>query len=520
MTIWKRRPCLLRSLDIPSSMLTPWAWTWIRGALLFAILALALSAHAQNVSYRDVATIPDTPAYQRAQEVIELLNAPDSLRIAGYLAKNFTPEFLAIAPLEQHVRVHLNLARASGGFDIHSARIYEPATPENDAVLVVRNRLTDGWQAVVLSVEPSAPHRIASMRFAPARRPSDLPAGEALADDEIARRLEQYVKHLSEAGAFSGTVLLARNGQVLMQAAEGMANRDFAAPVNLDTKFNLGSMNKMFTAVAIAQLVEQGKVAFEQPIGRYLDSSWVSPQISGRVTVHHLLTHTSGLGSYFNPEFVRSSRLLFRDVDDFRALVHGDTLAFEPGTAWQYSNTGYLLLGVIIERASGESYFSYIRKHITGPAGMTSTDCYELDRVNPNLAVGYERYWEGDRLRYRNNIFDHVVRGGPAGGGYSTVGDLLRFDAALRASKLVSKTSLDRLWRAYPEMKSPDYGYGFMVLQTPAGRMVGHSGGFTGISAQLAMYLDSGYTLAVLSNDGEGAPPVVLKAREWIEQGR
>ena len=199
-----------------------------------------------------------------------------------------------------------------------------------------------------------------------------------------------------------------------------------------------------------------------------------------------------------------------------------ETLAFEPGTQWAYSNTGMLVAGAIVEKASGSDYYAYVREHITGPAGMANTDCYELDRANRKIAVGYDKEVGADgAVTWHNNLFLHVVRGGPAGGGYSTVEDLFRFDQALRGEKLVKRESLDQLWRAYPELADESYGLGFFVERSPVGAIVGHSGGFNGISSVLSMYLDAGWTIAVMSNLGGGAATVAEgKARELIAAGR
>jgi CubicO group peptidase (beta-lactamase class C family) len=330
------------------------------------------------------------------------------------------------------------------------------------------------------------------------------------------KQLSAYVDRLVAHDAFSGTVLLAKDGKPVYTKAVGVANRDCMMPVRLDTKFNTGSAFKMMTAVSIAQLVDAGKLKLDDKIGKYLDTSWLAQPILDKVTIEQLLTHTSGLGSYFNETFDRSSRLLFRKVEDYKPLVIGDSLAFEPGTKYAYSNTGMLLLGAVVEKASGEDYFDYVRAHVTGPAGMKNTDCYELDLVNENLAVGYEKEQGPKGVVYRNNVFQHVLRGGPAGGGYTTVEDLLAFDRALRSGKLVSKAMLDRMWRAHPEKSSPDYGYGFAIMETPVGRAVGHGGGFNGISADFLMYLDAGYTVAVLSNYGGGALPVSQKIQNLV----
>ena len=287
----------------------------------------------------------------------------------------------------------------------------------------------------------------------------------------------------------------------------------------LDTKFNLGSMNKMFTAVAVMQLVEAGKLSLDDTLGKFLPAGAMKPDVLAKVRVKHLLSHTSGLGSYFTPEWDRQSRALWRSVDDWMPLIKDETLRFEPGARWSYSNTGMLVLGKVIEAASGKDYFTYVREHVAKPAGMTSTDAYELDRVNRNLAVGYER--EGEDANgpiYRNNIFQHVIRGGPAGGGYSTVGDLTRFAEALKNGKLVSAAGLRTLTAPKPELASSEYGFGFVIEE--GGKVVGHSGGFPGINSQLDIYVGEEYTLAVMSNYGGGAQPIIEKARSLILAGQ
>jgi len=170
-----------------------------------------------------------------------------------------------------------------------------------------------------------------------------------------------------------------------------------------------------------------------------------------------------------------------------------------------------LLLGVVIEQASGEDYFDYVRAHVYAPAGMTKSDCFELDQPVENLAVGYERD-EKCASGWRNNVFQHVLRGGPAGGGYSTVGDLFRFARALLAGKLVSVATLDELWT---DALGADYGSGFAVSDEPQ-KIVGHGGGFPGISANLDVFVESGFVVAVLSNYGLAASEQSRKLRELV----
>jgi CubicO group peptidase (beta-lactamase class C family) len=482
----------------------------------FGLFGAPAAAQQAPASYKDDPKIPDTPACKRALEIIDLVNKGDTAKVRTYILQNCTQKFRDMAPTEEHLRFVADTRARCEGFDVHGARTYDPPRPATNAVIIVKDRLGEAWAAVVVDVEEAAPYRVASFRFAPARIPTDVLPEKPLTDAEIAKQLGAYVDRLAAHDAFSGTVLLAKDGKPIYTKAVGIANRDCMMPVRLDTKFNTGSMYKMITAVSICQLAEAGKLSLDDHIGKYLDTSWLARPILDKVTIEQLLTHTSGLGSYFNETFDRSSRLLFRNVDDYKPLVVGDSLTFEPGTQWSYSNTGMLLLGAIVEKASGESYFDYVREHVTGPTGMKNTDSYELDLVNENLAVGYEKEQEPSGTRYRNNVFQHVLRGGPAGGGYTTVEDLLAFDRALRSGKLVSKAMLDRMWRAHPEKSSPDYGYGFAILETPVGRAVGHGGGFNGISADFLMYLDTGYTLAVLSNYGGGALPVSQKMQGLI----
>src|SRR5262249_4825572 len=158
----------------------------------------------------------------------------------------------------------------------------------------------------------------------------------------------------------------------------------------IDTKFNLGSMNKMFTAVAIAQLVERGKLSFDDPLSKFLPD-FPDKESAEKIKIKQILTHTAGLGGYFSQKFIESSRDRFRTVDDMMKLAKEEKLQFEPGSKWQYSNTGFLVLGAVVEKVSGQSYYDYVRENIYRPAGMTNSDCYELDRVNTNLAVGYEK---------------------------------------------------------------------------------------------------------------------------------
>jgi CubicO group peptidase (beta-lactamase class C family) len=480
-------------------------------AALGLFVALPWLVLAQD--YRENRELPQGVVGERIRDLIDVFNSNDGERVRVFLETACSAEFRATAPMEEHLAVFADAYRRSGGFDFYGVREYEGEPPVEGTVVIVRNRLTENWHALVLVVDPQPPHRITDLGFGPARPPRDLDrSAEKLTNEEIVSQLDAFVKRLAEADVFSGSVLLAKDGKVLYRAAHGLASKRFDVPNRVDTKFNLGSMNKMFTAVAIQQLVERGKVKLTDPISKYVSTEWLPKEITEKVQVQHLLTHTSGLGSYFNETFSKSSRLLFRDLEDYKPLIQGETLSFEPGTDWRYSNTGMFLLGVVIESATGADYFSHVRDNIYKPAGMKNSDCYDMDRPVKNLAIGYTH--EGGE--WANNLYLHVVRGGPAGGGFSTVEDLLLFDQALRSHRLLSREGTEKVWSAKPELGSPSYGFGFRIDTVAGDRVVGHSGGFAGINSNLDMFLDSGYTAIVMSNYDNGATPVQQKMRELI----
>ena len=222
------------------------------------------------------------------------------------------------------------------------------------------------------------------------------PANRPAADDEaFARELNTYLDQASVDDKFSGTVLVAKDGKPLFKKAYGLANKNTNTPNNVDTKFDLGSMNKMFTAIAIAQLVERGKLSFTDTVGKLLPD-YPNKEVADKVTVHHLLTHTSGIPNYINEKFQANLNNL-KTVADYLPLFANDPLSFEPGAKWQYSNSGFTVLGLIVEKVSGQNYYDYVKEHIFKPAGMVNTDSYERDKEISNLAVGYTRM--GDQRR-------------------------------------------------------------------------------------------------------------------------
>jgi len=459
--------------------------------------------------FKDVRELPSGPAGERLTGLLDAINAGDDARMSAFINDTFAPEFRDFMPMKDHLDFFRRVRRASGGLEFYAIRTYEQPRRAGELVAILRQKLTGGWRGLMMQVESEPPHRIAGLTISPARPPTDLPPAPKLTRPELIEELQRFIERLVTADVFSGAVLLAKDGEVWFKGAWGQASKDFDIPNKVDTKFNLGSINKSFTAVAIAQLAERGKLSLADPVSKYLGPDWLPREVADKITIEHLLTHTAGLGSYFNDTFMAGSRERFRVVDDYKPLVEA-TLAFEPGTRYAYSNTGFLLLGAVVEKVSGGSYYDYVRKNIYTPAGMTNSDCYDLDRPVPNLAVGYT--WAADDVgeHWETNLFKHVIRGGPAGGGFSTVEDLLRFDQALRTNKLVKPETAARMWTPSAQSggQGQGYGHGFAIRGTPGNRVVGHSGGFAGISARFDMYLDAGCTVVVLCNYDQAAEVV------------
>jgi len=436
---------------------------------------------------------------------VEALNSNKLPEWRKFINENYTKSAMERIPIDARIRNFYRAYDETRGMNIQSV---SPGKP-NEIVVSIKSNLTGDDYELTVQVEEQSPFLLNSIRYS--LKPS---VNKKMSQQEIVRELDNYLKKLVDADVFSGSVLVAFGNNILFEKAFGEANKDFKALNNVNTKFNLGSMNKMFTSVAIAQLVESGKLSFDDPLGKFMPD-FPSKEASEKIKIKHLLSHTSGLGNYFNRTFFDASRLRFRSVDDFLELTKDEKMAFEPGSRWAYSNTGMLVLGKVIEKVSGQNYFDYIRENIYKKAGMTSSDSYDLEDVNPNLAVGYEKEYTEKGIVFGNNIFWHVIRGGPAGGGYSTTGDLFRFANALREGKLISAENVKIMTTAKPELNAPDYGYGFIIGTNS--ETFGHSGGFVGISSELIMFANSDCTAVVLSNYGAGSQLVTEKIRRFIQ---
>lgn len=331
------------------------------------------------------------------------------------------------------------------------------------------------------------------------------------------KELDAYLQSSTEQDTFSGVVLVSKEGKPIFKKAYGMADKERNLLNKVNTKFCIGSFNKMFTAVAVAQLVEQGKLSYDDFAGKYLEADWMLPEVGKTVKISHLLTHTSGIAEYLTDELWYASGDLYRTLEDHKPLVKDKSFTFKPGTKLRYCNSNFIFLGAIIEKVSGEKYNDYIKKHIYEPAGMNDTIIFDLDRNLPNVAMGYDKVEKDGKSFWKKTAYAGKINGSPGGGGYSTVEDLQKFNVALKSDKLMSKKSRELHMSPKPMLNATYYGYGFFFYQSPAfGRIVGHGGVAPGVSANFRMFLDMGYTAIILSNYSGASMPVLNKIKSLL----
>jgi D-alanyl-D-alanine carboxypeptidase len=460
---------------------------------LFHLLIIASPCLAQ-------AQFPDTPAGNQAKAWLDSFNAGDAEKYKEFLRKNF-PTNLARADGEMRFR------RLTGGFD---PRKVEESTPTK-LVALVQERIGDQFARLSVEVDAGEQHQITKLDLQAIQRPPDF-ALPHLSESELITALRKKLDEESTVDRFSGAALVARNGKPVFAQAYGLTDREKKAPNTVNTRFRIGSMNKMFTAVATLQLVQNGKLDLKAPFGNYL-ADYPNKDVASKVTIEQLLSHTGGTGDIFGPEFDKH-RLELKTLQDYVNLYGSRALEFEPGSRWQYSNYGFLLLGVLIEKVSGQSYYNYVRDHIYKPAGMTGTGSEPEEQTVSDRSIGYTRFGGGG---LRPNTDTLPYRGTSAGGGYSTVEDLFRFAHTLQTHKLLNAQYTEMLTTGKTDTPRGKYAFGFEDVVINGRRCFGHGGGAPGMNGELKICpgpgTGSGYVVAVLSNLD---PPAASRVADFI----
>ena len=448
--------------------------------LLAVIFSVALGAQ-EKVPF----AFPRTAQGERIAAYFDAFNSGQDERLTGFFQEHWSAVSLSQVSLEERLQRSRGLKQQAGRLE--PQRLLSESSAE---VRLLAKDSRGQWLEMGFAFEEGTAAKIRGIMINQVDESAlqDL-GGPPLTRPEAIRQIASYIDQQVAADLFSGVVLVARHGEVVFQQAYGLASLEYRIPNRLDTRFNLGSINKVFTRLAVEQLAERGKLSLDDPIGKFLPDY---PNREARqATVRQLVDMSSGIGDFFGPEYVATPKDRIRNLADYLPLFASKPLLFKPGAGRQYSNGGYVVLGLIIEKASGQSYFDYVAEHIYRPAGMESTGHAESDIPEANVASGYTRRWdEGNHEKEprRNNIHTRPARGSSAGGGYATALDLVRFVTALKEGKLVGPAAAG--WLGGPTALA---------------------GGAPGINAELDIEPAPGYVVVVLSNYDPPAAGAVAK---------
>ncbi|MEQ1832827.1 MAG: serine hydrolase domain-containing protein [Candidatus Eisenbacteria bacterium] len=475
------------------------SWSW----WMLAMLCVAGVANA-------AVEWPASDLSRHAQAWFAMLKG-DEGAARGFFAEHMAASAMAQAGLDERLERRRMLLERTGGLT--------PLEVVDDDVtrLAVRCTAGNGDQVVAMfEAEDAAPHGIMGVRLE-ARPPGGgdgpppAPAGPALDDADAVKQVRAYLDGRAASGEWSGAALVARGSEVLLSGAWGQADRDKRLANTPATRFNVGSIGKMFTRAAIAQLAEAGKLSLDDKLSRFLPDF---PHADS-ITLAMLCAHRSGVGDFFNERYDAMDRSRLRHNRDYLALIRDQPLWFAPGTSQRYSNGGYVLLGEVIAKASGEDYYDYLAKHVFVPAGMTSTAALIEGDGTKGVARGYTRGDAGGEAQpahgpERDNVITRPWRGSAAGGSYSTLADLLAFDRALLAAKLCGAG-----WSAWVTGgPRPEPGTATMTPEVPS---FGFAGGAPGLNAEWSHEGDV-VSIVLTNRDPETAWPTVQGVRDIVRR--
>lgn len=460
---------------------------WALAALAYASIGIAAAPSPK---------VPDTAVGRIGGELIQHVNSdtPEQMRL-------WVPTILSAAIGKDEAADFVNglvsAAHEGGGVSLAEAHTQQ-------GLLVLTEKVHRGGQRVlfVLAADPAQPGRLGHAELYPMDDPAiyaDWPT-TTVSQLQMKQVIHAALDRLVGEDDFSGCVKVADGGKTVFDECRGLAERNFGIPIDRQTKFRVASVGKMFTAVAIGQLVEAGKLSWDSTLAQ-LVPEYPDRAAAKKVTVWELLHHTSGLGDFFVPAFFEQ-RGKYVDPADYLDLIARQPMAGEPGKQLNYSNAGYVLLGRIIENVSHENYFDYIQRHVFVPAGMRSSGFNTLDETTPKLAVGYFHV-SPFVTTWKANWMKIPFKGSPAGDSYSTNADLLRFAEALRGGKPLKPATLAAMFKN-PEPAGPGaIGAGIDERLSHGRHIRGHQGGIEGVTTDLEMVWETGGAVALTSNEGQ-----------------
>ncbi|MCX6927385.1 MAG: serine hydrolase [Verrucomicrobia bacterium] len=467
------------------------AYLYRRGIFSLLVAALSLGLRLAGAAPE----LPSTPAGKVLAGYLEALNSGNKDKLETFIKAHRPDRPDALDRM-------LDLRWNTGGFDLHSI---ESSQALNIQAVLYEREGNGNYSRMSVTVSDGDPAVITKVSLAVIPPPAGAAVPERLTQRAAVAVWKAEIDKAAATGKYSGVWLWAKNGKAITSGARGKADRERGIDNTLNTRFRIGSMNKMFTAVATLQLVERGKLSLDDTIAKILPD-YPNTNVASKVKVRHLLSHTGGTGDIFGPEF-EAHRLELKTLQDYVKLYGERDLQFEPGTKWEYSNYGFLLLGVLIEKVSGKSYCDFVADNIYKVAGMTNSGSEPESVAVANRSKGYMR----DQFEMVSNEPTLPWRGTSAGGGYTTAADLMKFAGALMSNRLLKAETLAEATR--PQFTTGAYGFGFQIGPPDEARTYGHGGGAPGMNAMLRVYPESGQSVIVLCNlDG----PSASRMGDWL----
>jgi CubicO group peptidase (beta-lactamase class C family) len=456
----------------------------VTAALFFPIL-LKAQGGADNNKWH----LGDSIEEKRASALLQAIDKGDEASIRQFIGEQFAPGFREMVSMEEHVAQFQKIKRSLPEMRVAGVEMSRP-----NAVTVLLQVTGGKMMKLDVEVDAKPPKLISSIDVREAQKRS--PALKFSSFDELDRQLQK----MTDEDRFSGVVSVWEGDRAVFQKAYGMANREKRIPNRTDTLFDIGSVNKLFTAVSILRLAQDGKLKLDDNVGKYLKG--FAPAVAEKVTIRQLLQHRSGLGDYLHsPEFNKDPKR-FRTVGDYLELARAGALKFEPGTSQAYSNLGYVILGGIIEAVTGRSYYDAVKDFVYRPAEMKSTDSFEPG-TDKNMAIGYTRMRRGEGKNPGEpqqqqqqpqplipNLKFFAPKGSPAGGGFSTAEDFKRFMDAVFANRLLNQEYTDLFLNRFDPPREP----------LNRSSVLAEGGGAEGVNAVIVTDPGKRQTVVVLAN--------------------
>ena len=473
------------------------------GAIISLLLILSCSALPfapySNGQGRERALarveLPDTPIGRIMREWFAVIERGDTEEISRFVATYFSANaFRFQRSAADYVAFFRKLHEQSGGLEIVQVR---PDVAGRPFSVLARSKRGQHYVLIQAGLDRTEKEKLFGLGIDKAQSPgapklSDIQA--KLSESQMIAAIANDLDRRAAAGDFSGVVLIAKNEKVLLHQAYGFADRERKIPNTIETTFHLASVGKMFTAIAIARLVKDGKLSYTDTVAKALPD-YRNKAVAEKVTIHQLLTHTAGFGTFFeSPGFVKGKT--YENSTAEIPVYQDEKPFFEPGARWRYSNAGYSLLGAIIERLSGKTYRQYVLETILKPLGMTQT------HINSNTAIFYTQSPD-DPLGLESYLPDKTLASSQAtgfGDGFSTARDLFKFLRAYRSGKLLGAEAIGEMVNSKvnkDDKGTRRYAYGIEEFISNGEVVRGHSGGGR---TDAEMLWDSGYTVIVQIN--------------------